>query len=263
MTNECRRRVVIPSVIATLSMVIAPGAPAQRALDLEPRAAGAREYAACMQLARADPRAAHEAAVAWRAKSGGNASLHCIAVALLGLGQFKQAARMLEELAQQTDGKRPTLKARLYGQAANAWMIADAPAMSEKLLSRALAIHPDDVDLRIDRAIARGTQGKYWDALDDLNHALEKSPNRADALTFRASAWRLVKSPELARQDIDQALKLRPDFPDALLERGLIRQALGDIAGARADWLLVLEITVEGAATEAARRNLEKIDVKK
>jgi regulator of sirC expression with transglutaminase-like and TPR domain len=170
---------------------------------------------------------------------------------------------MLEELADRTDAKQPVLKARLYGQAGNAWMIDGAPAMSEKLLTRALAIRPDDADLRIDRAIARGTQKKYWDALDDLNVALDNAPDRPDALTFRASAWRQVGSAELAQQDIDRALQLRPDFPDALLERGLIRQATDDRAGARADWLRILEIAVEGPVSDAARRNLEKLDVRK
>jgi tetratricopeptide (TPR) repeat protein len=250
------------TVAAAFLLAFRSGAAAQQAPDIEPRTAEAREYAACMQIARADPKAAHESALAWRAKGGGDAAIHCVAVALLGLGQYSQSARMLEELAAQTDAKRPTLKAQLYGQAANAWMIDGAPAMSEKLLTVALAIRPDDVELRIDRAIALGTQAKYWEALDDLNRALESSPDRADALTFRASAWRHVNSAELARQDIDRALVLRPDFPDALLERGLIRQAAGDAAGARADWLRIIGIAVDGPVTEAARGNLEKLDVK-
>ncbi len=250
--------------IATgLSALLQAGAGAQQAPDLTPRSANEREYEACMRIAQTNPKAAHESALAWRARGGGDAAIHCVAVSLLGLGQARQAALMLEELAGQTDGKRPSLKARLYGQAANAWMIDGAPEMSEKLLTEALAISPNEVDLIVDRAIARGTRSKYWEALDDLNHALDLSPDRADALTFRASAWRQVNSPELARQDIDRALELRPDLPDALLERGLIRLAAGDTAGARADWLRVVEVAVEGPVTEAARQNLEKLDVKK
>ena len=72
-----------------------------------------------------------------------------------------------------------------------------------------------------------------------------------------------VEALDLARQDIDAVLAARPDNPDALLERGLIRKALGDRDDARADWLTVLEIAVEGPLTDAARRNIEQMDVQK
>jgi len=216
-----------------------------------------------MRLARGDPAAAHESALAWRRKGGGDAALHCVAVALVGLGQHGQAARLLEELAGRTEGARVPLKAALLAQAANARTMAGQSAAAEKLLTDAIALRPGDAELRIDRSIARAAQGRYWEALDDLNAALDRAPERADALTLRASAWRHVGAPALARQDIDRALALRPDDPDALLERGLIRKAAGDIAGARADWLRVLEVAVEGPLTEAARRHLESIDVRK
>lgn len=243
--------------------VLAVGAVARDGPVGFPRTADAREYSACMRIARSDPKAAHESALAWQAKGGGDAAVHCIAVALLGFGQYRQAARMLEELAARTDAKRPDLKAGLYGQAADAWLIDGVPAMAERLLTEALAISPEEVDLLIERAIARGSLRQYWEALDDLNLALEKSPDRADALTFRASAWRQVNSAELARQDIDRALDLRPDFADALLERGLIRETAGDREGARADWLRILDIAADSAVREAARHNLERMDVKK
>lgn len=169
----------------------------------------------------------------------------------------------MEELAARTDQKRAALKAGLFGQAANAWLISGQPERTENLLTMALKLVPKDVELLIDRSIARASLGKYWDALDDLNDALEYDPGRVDALTFRASAWRHVDALELAETDIDAALTRRPDFPDGLLERGLIRKARGNQAGARADWLRVIEIAVEGPLTEAARRYLETMDVKK
>ena len=250
-------------IAAAVAIFAAAPALGQRTPDPEPRSAAAREYAACMRLARDDPRAAHESALAWQQKGGGDAAIHCVAVALVGLGQHSQAARLLEEFAARTESTRASLKAGLLGQAAGAWTIAGRSPMAEKLLSEALSLQPADIDLRIDRSIARAAQGKYWEALDDLNAVLERAPDRRDALTFRASAWRHVGAPELARQDIDRALALRPNDPDALLERGLIRKEAGDIGGARADWLQVLQIAVEGPLTEAARRNLESIDVRK
>jgi hypothetical protein len=46
------------------------------------------------------------------------------------------------------------------------------------------------------------------------------------------------------------------------LERGLIRRQRGDKAGARADWLKLLEISVGGPLTEAARLYLQALDMK-
>jgi tetratricopeptide (TPR) repeat protein len=236
---------------------------AQQKQDPAPRSAEARHYAACMALARKDPKAAHASALAWRNKGGGDAAIHCVAVALLGLGQHGQAGQMMEELAARTEDKRGALKAGLLSQAANAWLIAGKPQRAAKLLTGALGLVPRDVEVLLDRSIARAMLGKYWEALDDLNEALERDPDRADALTFRASAWRHVDALDLADNDIAAALKHRPDFPDGLLERGLIRKARGDRAGARADWLRVLEIAIEGPLTETARRYLENMDVKK
>lgn len=260
MAAELKNYLLVLGLTAVLASAGSP-ATAQRPDNYVPQSLDAREYAACMKLARANPKAAHESALAWRKKNGGNASIHCIAVALLGLGEISQAAKMLAELAAQTDAKRSDLKAGLLGQAASAWIAADRPQTADALLTDALALQPGEVEFLIDRSIARVTLGKIWDALDDLNAALDRVPDRADALTLRASAWRRLKTLELARKDVDQALALEPDYPDALLERGLIRRAKGDRDGARADWLKVLEISATGPLTDAAQRNLEAMDV--
>ena len=236
---------------------------AQPATELTPRSEGARQYQACMALARQDPKAAHESALAWRQNGGGSPATHCIAVALLGLGQHHLSGQMLEELAERTATSRVTLKAGLLSQAANAWLIAGQARRSEKLLSEALSLTPRNVDILIDRSVARATLEKYFDALDDLNEALEIMPGREDALTFRASAWRRVDALDLAEKDVAEALERRPDYPEALLERGLIHKTKGDIILARADWLRVLDIAVEGPLTEAARRNLQSLNEKK
>ena len=265
MTGKAVNRFPALALLAVLAILAVDASPAaaQRTDSALPQSLAAREYDACMKLARANPRAAHDSALAWRAKGGGNAAMHCIAVSLLGLGQTTQAAEMLAELADQTDATRPALKAGLFGQAASAWILANRPQTAEKLLSDALALQPANAEFLIDRAIARVALKKTWEALDDLNGALDSDRDRKDALTLRASVWRRLNTLELAEKDVTRALSLDPDYPDALLERGLIRKAGGNVAGARADWMKVLEIATTGPLTEAARRNLEIIDVKR
>jgi tetratricopeptide (TPR) repeat protein len=223
----------------------------------------AKQYARCMSMARTNPKRAHDEALAWRAKGGGNPALHCVGVALLGMGDYTQAAKQLEELSDGMKDARPALRAELLGQAANAWLIGGKEAAAEAALDRALKLAPDSVPLNIDRGIVRASRGKMWEALDDLNRALEREPDRVDALVFRATAWRRVGSLELAADDAARALALSPDNLDALLERGAIRKALGDGAAARADWLRVIELAADGPLREAARRNIEQMDVKK
>jgi hypothetical protein len=63
-------------------------------------------------------------------------------------------------------------------------------------------------------------------------------------------------------EDVTKALGSSPDNPDGLLERGILRRLIGDDLGARADWLAVTRFAPESPAAEAARRNLERMDVK-
>jgi len=250
---------------AVLALALAPAAgatAAQTGMELTPVSREARAYSDCMALARSDPRAAHKSALAWHAKDGGDPALHCAAVALLGLGDYDQAASMLETLAGRADAKRPELRAGLLAQAANAWLIAGKPKAALAAQNRALEIRPGDPAILTDRSIARTSLGRDWDALDDLNRVLEIDPDRIEALVFRAAAWRRVEAWELALQDVDRALGMRPENPDALMERALIRLGQGNRAGARADWLRVVEITVDGPLRDAARRNLEALDLK-
>lgn len=263
MGNNIKRTITLLTAICIAAIIVPSTSRAQQGKILTPKSLEAREYAACMALTKTNPKYAHDSALTWRKKGGGEAAIHCIAVSLLGMGQYSQAARMLEELADQPKPDRPDLRAGLYGQAANAWNIAGRPQTAVRLLTRAIKLQPENLDLLIDRSIAHAGLGQYWKSLDDLNLVIEKAPDNADALIFRASAWRKVGTLDLAEQDVVAALAHKPNDPDGLLERGLIRKAQGEIAAARADWLKVLEISVEGPLTEAARRNLETIDVRR
>ena len=55
-------------------------------------------------------------------------------------------------------------------------------------------------------------------------------------------------------------MKLDPDNPEGLLERGIIYRLTGKIMAARVDWLRLAERHEGRPAAEAARRNLELLD---
>jgi len=128
--------------------------------------------------------------------------------------------------------------------------------------SAALSLEPDNVELLIDRSVTLAQARNYWEAIDDLNRALELAPGRGDVLVLRASAYRYVDALDLAAEDLAAALAHNPDDVEALLERGILRRLTGDDDGARADWVRVVSLDPQGPAAEAARDNLERLDVK-
>ena len=235
--------------------------PGQRPLALG--GAEAARYENCLRTTASDPLQAHEIARTWAEQGGGLAARHCAAVAMIRYGRPEYAAPDLESLAHEAAARRADLAPDLYAQAAQAWLLARDPNRALSLQTEALKRRPRDADFLIDRAMIRLDLKQSWEAVDDLNLALDVAPRRSEALIYRATAYRQIGTADLAEEDIARALKLRPDAPDALAERGAIKAMKGDKPGARADWLRVLALAPDTAAGDQARAGLEQIDVKK
>lgn len=252
------RRLLGLSLIA--AVFLAPPADAAEQAD---RAEAAERYTACLELARDEPARGLERARTWQDTGGGDPARHCEGVALISMGRYADAGRLLEDLAKTlAKGSGTRMRARALAQAGQAWVLGGKPARAEAVYGQAIDLRPENVELWIDRALARFDMGKYWEAIDDLNRANELAPDRADVLVFRASAYRHVEAPTMAKADIRAALKRRPNHPEGLLEQGNIRRLAGNKKGAREAWLKVIEVAPESPAADAARANLEKLDVK-
>ena len=221
-----------------------------------------RAYQDCMILARDAPADGFDSALAWASLGGGDGARHCAAVALIGLGQYRTAAQRLERLAADLRVGNAALSLDVLVQAGQAWILAGDTGRAHAVQSAALDIDPDNVELLLDRSITLASAKNYWEAVDDLNRALELAPARPDLLTLRASAYRYLDAFDLAREDITLALSRAPNNPDALLERGMLRRLAGDESGARDDWLRVIGLTEGTPSAELARANLAKLDVK-
>jgi regulator of sirC expression with transglutaminase-like and TPR domain len=61
---------------------------------------------------------------------------------------------------------------------------------------------------------------------------------------------------DLAQQDVSQALLLDPDNADGLLERGILRQRMGDATGARTDWERAQRLDPNSTTADLAEQNL-------
>lgn len=254
---------LLPYALALgLLLPAAPAARAQSDTGDPAREQQERDYQDCMILARAAPADGFGSAMSWAALGGGDGARHCAAVALIGLGQHREAAQRLERLAADLRAAgNERLSLEVLVQAGQAWTLAGDATRALALQSAALEIAPSNVELLLDRAITLASAKNYWEAVDDLNRAIELAPGRPDLLTLRASAYRYLDARDLAGEDIALALTHAPNDPDALLERGMLRRLAGDEAGARADWLRVIGLAEGTPTASTARANLAKLDV--
>jgi tetratricopeptide (TPR) repeat protein len=218
-------------------------------------------YEWCIKLAKSKPDDGWEAALAWTGEGGGEPARHCAAVALIGLKQYKEAGQRLEDLALQSFADA-AIRAGMLEQAGQAWLLANDIDRAYADQTTALQLLPGNPDLLIDRAESLALTQHWNEAKVDLDAALAKSPNRSDALIYRATAERFLGDLAAAANDIARALTLDGTSEDAWLESGSIKRLSGDDAGARRDWQRVLELAPSSPAAEAARANIEKLDVK-
>lgn len=73
----------------------------------------AKQYQDCLKLARLKPEDGFESAIAWRDMGGGEPAKHCVAVALIALEKYEEAATRLDALADESTS--PTGCRRAFG----------------------------------------------------------------------------------------------------------------------------------------------------
>jgi tetratricopeptide (TPR) repeat protein len=251
-------------LLTVLALLVAAPPIAAEQLEPFPGLATSTEetsrYQRCVTAAEKNPAEGFEEAMAWRDGGGGHAARHCVAMALFYLGQPAAAAVRLEELAERARAVPPVLRARVLAQAGSLWRLSGDIERSHAALTTAIQAVPDQPDLYVDRATSLAAAKNYWEAIDDLNKAIDLEPRYGIAFAFRAAAYRFVDSLDLAADDAEQAVRLAPDLPEGWLERGILRRLRGDVAGARSDWLRVLTLDPDGAAGDAARANIERLE---
>jgi tetratricopeptide (TPR) repeat protein len=213
----------------------------------------------CVGFAREHPREGLEKAKQWREQGGGFWADHCIAMALFLLKDYATAAKRFEELAAAMMGMPAEQRAIALDQAGQSWLDAGEFARAKAAFDGAIAFKGDDAELFIDRAQAFAAVKQYWEAIDDLNRAVDLAPRSAEAYIYRASAYRAVDALDLALEDLERGLEIAPNNVLGLLERGNVRRLKGDAAGARQDWQSVTKLAPNTPAAKAAKANLAKL----
>ena len=85
----------------------------------------------------------------------------------------------------------------------------------------------------------------YKEAIEEFNAALQESPDFTQALNARGFAYVLTRAWANALKDLDEALRLDPNYANAYMNRAVARKGAGDAAGAEADQAKVRELTAK------------------
>jgi tetratricopeptide (TPR) repeat protein len=91
-------------------------------------------------------------------------------------------------------------------------------------------------------AVVEHRRQAYHQAIDDFSRVIDGQPTNAEAYNYRAVAYFQLKNGYQATLDINQALAHCPDYPEAYINRGMLRHELGDVQGAIDDYTAVLEL---------------------
>ncbi|RIJ29980.1 tetratricopeptide repeat protein [Henriciella mobilis] len=180
---------------------------------------------ACIEQVDEDAEQAYEDSLRWLGEGARPAARYCNALAIIGLGNYKEGAARLEELANAPDAGGESDRALYLAQSGNAWVTAGYPDAAVTTLSNALKLAPNDADIRTDRAAAYLMLEKWQPAIDDLDRALATYPNDIEALQLRARAHLNLDNLQLAENDMSRALLLDNRNIDTLVLRGDIREA--------------------------------------
>ncbi len=197
--------------------------------DAAPTAAGGSRFAQCLELVERDPVAAYEDAMIWASEGQSLNAYRCAAMALVGQNRPQEGARRLESLATALNPDQTALRAELFSQAGNAWLLAREPGQARSALTRAIATVQSDPaqlpDLLIDRARAYAMERDWRPAEEDLSRSLDIRPNTPLALRLRAAARMHQTSFDLAEADALAATQLEPDNVDNFLILGHVRES--------------------------------------
>lgn len=159
-------------------------------------------------------------------------------VARQNLGRHREAIADYEKALEQL----PENRGILFNKALAEEEVEDYEA-AEKTFATLLKAYPRFDNGYIGRAKLRLATGDTIAALDDINHALELNKNATNAYVMRADIS-ISSSKDFAKAlaDMDEAIKLQPQFAGYFINRAFLRYNLDDYFGAMADYDYAIQL---------------------
>ena len=118
--------------------------------------------------------------------------------------------------------------------------------------NRVLALSPDNPEAFLNRSLARTGKGDYGRAIADCDLAIKHSrtSEATEAYNSRGNIHFHLGDWSNAIRDYDQALKLWPEYPQALFGRGAAKSRYGDVQSGQAD-IVAVKLQSDVAAVES------------
>jgi tetratricopeptide (TPR) repeat protein len=181
-------------------------------------------YEACLAQVGENPEAGYEEGLAWRAQGGGWPAQHCAALGLIAMGETELGARRMLTNAEFAITASDATRAIMYGQAGDAFLIANLPERALTAFQRGRDFAPLDAGLALGAADAAQAAGR-WDVVEAAaTAAIELDASEARAWRLRAEARLEAGDLDAAEADMEEARRLDPDDIEALLLRGRISE---------------------------------------
>lgn len=159
-------------------------------------------------------------------------------VARQNLGKHSEAIADYEKALEQL----PENRGILFNKALAEEEVKDYEA-AEKSFATLLRVYPRFDNGYIGRAKLRLATGDTIAALDDINQALKLNKNATNAYVMRADiAISSSKDFANALSDMDEAIKLQPQFAGFFINRAFLRYNLDDYFGAMADYDYAIQL---------------------
>lgn len=183
-------------------------------------------YLTCLERIETDREAAFEDALAWRMEGGGWPAAHCVANALIALGDAANGAIMLETQAgTQAVGRDASIPVSMLVAAGEAWLTISRSEDALRAFTAAIELAP--LDTGVLRGLAKTNLGLgQWDAAERAATAIiAQVPAMADGWRMRAMARLERGAFDTAWQDITTAREIEPENIEILVLRGRINEA--------------------------------------
>jgi tetratricopeptide (TPR) repeat protein len=216
-----------------IAALLLPFALLQADAAVSPTAVAQTRFERCVAMIDADAAAAYEEGMRFASEGQQIGGYRCAAMALIAQNRHAEGARRLDSLAMGLNPASVNLKAELFSQAGNAWLLAREPGQARAAFSHAIDSltrdNPQMPDLLIDRARAYAMEADYRHAEEDLSGALDLRPQDSLALRLRASARLRQNSFQLAEADAQAALtaaQTEEDRVGAALMLGHVRESI-------------------------------------
>ena len=125
---------------------------------------------------------------------------------------------------------------------------------------KAIELNPQYADAYYNRGNAELDLSKYKEAIEDYNKAIELNPKYADAYNNRGNAKSYLDDSKEAIADYNKAIELNPQIAEAYINRGHAKSALGDRNRTIEDYKKAIEDYTNAKTLFEKEGNMEMVE---